>query len=98
MYNPRDLLQTLQTEGFNMTPSPKSITQLLIEWRDGDEKALDRLMPLVHMELARLAHRYMRRKLPGHTFQTNDLVNEAYLRLVDHKGMRWLLRPCAASS
>lgn len=72
-----------------MTPSPKSITQLLIEWRDGDEKALDRLMPLVHMELARLAHRYMRRKLPGHTFQTNDLVNEAYLRLVDHKGMRW---------
>jgi RNA polymerase sigma factor (TIGR02999 family) len=72
-----------------MTPSPKSITQLLIEWRDGDEKALDRLMPLVYDELNRLAHRYMRRERPGHSFQTNDLVNEAYLRLVDHKGMRW---------
>ena len=72
-----------------MTPSPESITQLLIEWRDGDEKALDRLMPLVYEELNRLAHRYMRRERPGHSFQTNDLVNEAYLRLVDHKGMRW---------
>ena len=72
-----------------MTPSPKSITQLLIEWRDGDEKALDRLMPLVYNELNRLAHRYMRRERPGHSFQTNDLVNEAYLRLIDHKGMRW---------
>jgi RNA polymerase sigma-70 factor (ECF subfamily) len=72
-----------------MTPSPKSITQLLIEWRDGDEKALDRLMPLVYDELNRLAHRYMRREHPGHSFQTNDLVDEAYLRLVDHKGMRW---------
>jgi len=72
-----------------MTPSPKSITQLLIEWRDGDEKALGKLMPLVYQELNRLAHRYMRRERPGHSFQTNDLVNEAYLRLVDHKGMRW---------
>ena len=72
-----------------MTPSPKSITQLLIEWRDGDEKAIDRLMPLVYDELNRVAHRYMRRERPGHSFQTNDLVNEAYLRLVDHKGMRW---------
>lgn len=72
-----------------MTPSPKSITQLLIEWRDGDEKAINRLMPLVYDELNRLAHRYMRRERPGHSFQTNDLVNEAYLRLVDHKGMRW---------
>ena len=72
-----------------MTPSPESITQLLIEWRDGDEKALDRLIPLVYDELNRLAHRYMRRERPGHSFQTNDLVNEAYLRLVDHKGMRW---------
>jgi RNA polymerase sigma-70 factor (ECF subfamily) len=72
-----------------MTPSPESITQLLIEWRDGDEKALDRLIPLVYDELNRLAHRYMRRERPGHSFQTNDLFNETYLRLVDHKGMRW---------
>ena len=72
-----------------MTPSPKSITQLLIEWRDGDVTALDRLMPLVYEELRRLARYYMRRERPGHTLQTGALVNEAYLRLVDHKGMRW---------
>jgi hypothetical protein len=53
-----------------MTPSPKSITQLLIEWCDGDEKALDRLMPLVYDELNRLAHRYMDRERPGHSFQS----------------------------
>jgi RNA polymerase sigma-70 factor, ECF subfamily len=72
-----------------VTPSPKSITQLLIEWRDGDETALNRLIPLVYEELRRQAHLYMRRERPGHTLQTTDLVNEAYLRLVDHKGMRW---------
>jgi RNA polymerase sigma-70 factor, ECF subfamily len=72
-----------------VTPSPKSITELLIEWQDGDEKALDRLMPLVHEELRRMAHRYMRRERPGHSFQSTDLVNEAYIRLVDQKGLRW---------
>ena len=46
-------------------------------------------MPLVYDELNRLAHGYMRRERAGHSFQTNDLVNEAYLRLVDHIGMRW---------
>jgi RNA polymerase sigma-70 factor (ECF subfamily) len=70
-------------------PSPKSISQLLTEWRDGDETALNRLIPLVHDELRRLAHHYMRREQPGHSLQTTDLVNEAYLRLVDHKGMQW---------
>jgi RNA polymerase sigma factor (TIGR02999 family) len=72
-----------------VTPSPKSITQLLIEWRDGDETALNRLIPLVYEELRRLAHHYMRQERPGHTLQTTALVNEAYLRLVAHKGMRW---------
>jgi len=72
-----------------MTPSSKSITQLLIEWRDGDETALDRIVPLVYRELRRLARNYMRRERAGHTLQTSALVNEAYLRLVDHKGMRW---------
>lgn len=72
-----------------MTPTPKSITELLIEWREGDESALDRLIPLVYEELRRLARYYMRRERPGHTLQTGALVNEAYLRLVEHKGMRW---------
>src|SRR5258706_5823369 len=72
-----------------MTPSPNSITQLLVQWRDGDETALDRLMPLVYDEMRRMAHQYMRRERAGHTLQTTDLINDAYLRLVDHKGMRW---------
>jgi len=72
-----------------MTPSPKSITQLLIEWRNGDETALDELMPLVHSKLHRMARNYMRGEHVGHTLQTTALVNELYLRLVDHKGMRW---------
>ena len=59
------------------------ITQLLRAWSDGDEKALDKLMPLVYRELRRLAQRYMRHERPGHTLQTTALVNEAYLRLVD---------------
>ena len=72
-----------------MSPSSVSITQLLIEWREGDETALERLMPLVYNELRRLAHHYMRRERPDHMLQTSALVNEAYLKLVDHKGMRW---------
>ncbi|MFY9556406.1 MAG: sigma-70 family RNA polymerase sigma factor [Blastocatellia bacterium] len=76
-------------QGSVMTPSPKSITELLIEWRDGDQTALNRLIPLVYEELHRLARYYMRRERPGHTLQSGALVNEAYLRLVDHKGMRW---------
>jgi RNA polymerase sigma factor (TIGR02999 family) len=72
-----------------VTPSPKSISQLLTEWRDGDETALNRLIPLVHDELRRLAHHYMRRDTTGTFIATTDLVNEAYLRLVDHKGMQW---------
>ena len=72
-----------------MASSPKSVTQLLIEWRDGDDSALEKLIPVVHQELRRLAHYYMRRERSGHTLQTSALINEAYIRLVDHKGMRW---------
>lgn len=72
-----------------MEPLPKSVTQLLIDWREGDETALNRLVPIVYEELRRLAHSYMRRERAGHTLQTAALINEAYIRLVDHKGMRW---------
>lgn len=72
-----------------MSTLSNSVTQLLIEWRDGDKTALDKLVPLVYDELRRLAHYYMRRERASHTLQTSGLVNEAYLRLVDHKGMRW---------
>jgi len=57
------------------------VIQLLAQWSDGDKSAFDKLMPLIHDELRRLAHRYMSRERPGHTLQTTALVNETYLRL-----------------
>ena len=67
----------------------ENITQLLNQWSDGDERALDRLTPLVYEELRQQAARYLRRERPGHTMQTTALINEAYLRLIDAKEVRW---------
>lgn len=72
-----------------MGSSPAEITQLLVNWANGDQTALDALMPMVYGELHRLAHHYMRRERPGHTIQTTALVNEAYLKLVDQRNTRW---------
>ena len=71
------------------THSPKEITRLLVAWGDGDRSALEELAPLVHSELHRLAHHYMGRERHGHTLQTSALVNEAYVRLIDWKEVRW---------
>ncbi|HEX6125027.1 MAG TPA: sigma-70 family RNA polymerase sigma factor [Pyrinomonadaceae bacterium] len=57
------------------------ITQLLADWSRGDERALERLMPLVYDELRRMAHGYMRRQPSNHTFQTTELIHEAYLKI-----------------
>ena len=72
-----------------MPSFPETVTDLLIQWREGDEAALNRLIPLVYKELRRMASYYMRRRRPGDTLQTSALINEAYLRLADHKNMRW---------
>jgi RNA polymerase sigma factor (TIGR02999 family) len=69
--------------------NPPQVTQLLTAWSDGDQTAREQLMPLVYEELHRLAHRYMKRESPGHTLQTSALVNEAFVRLVDQKNVRW---------
>src|SRR6478672_6298998 len=61
----------------------QAVTQLLAKWSKGDEHALEKLAPLVHEELRRLAHRYMAGQRPDHTLQTTALVNEAYPRLAD---------------
>lgn len=66
-------------------PSAEEITGLLLAWGNGDKAAFDRLIPLVHSELRRLAHRQMRRERSGATLQTTALVNEAYLRLIDYE-------------
>jgi RNA polymerase sigma factor (TIGR02999 family) len=68
------------------------ITQLLAEWSDGNQSALDDLYPLVYDELHRLARRYMSRERKGHTLQTTALINEAYVRLVDQKNVHWANR------
>jgi RNA polymerase sigma factor (TIGR02999 family) len=65
------------------------VTQLLLAWNDGDQTALERLIPLVHAELRRLARRFMRDERPGHTLQPSALINEAYLRLIDARHVRW---------
>jgi RNA polymerase sigma factor (TIGR02999 family) len=70
-------------------PTPKEVTQLLLAWNQGDQAALDELLPLVNVELRRLAAYYMRREKPNHTLQTSALVNEAYLRLIDQRQVQW---------
>lgn len=73
-----------------MAPSsPKEVTQLLVDWSNGNKTALDQLMPLVYQELRRLASRYLRKERRDHTLQSTALVNEAYLRLVEYSNLRW---------
>jgi RNA polymerase sigma-70 factor, ECF subfamily len=70
-------------------PSQHEVTRLLLDWRGGDRAALDQLVSVVHGELRRLARHYMRGERDGHTLQTSALINEAYLRLVDHTNIDW---------
>ncbi|HEX6623792.1 MAG TPA: sigma-70 family RNA polymerase sigma factor [Pyrinomonadaceae bacterium] len=70
-------------------PATHELTEMLQAWCEGDGEALERLTPVVHEELRRLARRYMSRERPGHTLQTTALVNEAYMRLIDWKNVRW---------
>ena len=74
------------------TASRPDITALLDEWGRGDGRALDRLLPLVHAELRRIARRQLRRERAGHTLQPTALINEAYLRLVDQRQVDWRSR------
>ena len=75
-------------EHFPMHPSPK-ITHLLLAWSDGDRAALEALTPLVQQELHALAVRCMAADRPGHILRATALVNEAYIRLVNWKDVRW---------
>ena len=72
-----------------MAPSIQHVTRLLRAWGQGEDAALEELLPLVHQELRRLARRYMFGERPGHTLQTTALVNEAYLRLVNSRQVSW---------
>lgn len=70
-------------------PNSGNVTQLLFDWRNGNDDALNQLMPLVYDELRGLAKRYMSRERVSHTLQTNALVNEAYLRLINQQDVDW---------
>jgi RNA polymerase sigma-70 factor, ECF subfamily len=72
-----------------MSEGPSDITQLLKAWADGDDSALDALVPLVEPELRRLARGYMGRERRDHTLQPTALVNEAFVRLVDARSIEW---------
>ena len=82
------------TDGYAGSLSMKAVSsgevsQLLIAWGNGEQAALNKLIPLVYQELHRMAARHMRHERPGHTLQTSGLVNEAYLKLVDQKNVQW---------
>ena len=73
-----------------MTEAPShDVTQLLIDWSNGNREALDQLIPLVYAELRRLAHGYLSRQATGHSLQTTALINEAFVRLIDQQQVRW---------
>ena len=65
------------------------VTGLLVNWSNGDQQALEELMPLVYGELRRLAKAYLRRERSDHTLQSTALVNEAFLRLVNQRNVQW---------
>ena len=69
--------------------NPTRVTALLLEWGRGDEGALDRLIPLVHRELHRIARRCMAGERADHSLQATVLVNEVYLRLIEGKDVKW---------
>ena len=73
-------------------PSSENITQLLLEWRQGKQEALDELMPVVYEELRRQAHRYLRHEQKNHSLQTTALINDVYLRLLDCSKVSWQSR------
>jgi len=70
-------------------PKTHEVTRLLQAWGQGDDAALEQIIPIVYRELKRIAHRYMAGERQGHTLQTTALVNEAYLKLVDSRKVNW---------
>jgi len=82
-------MQVMEKRTKMTAPSSQPVTQLLLAWRQGDQAALEQLVPLVYQELRDLARRYMAGQRPGHTLQASALVNEAYMRLIDCQLVNW---------
>jgi len=71
------------------TPGPQSVTKLLVDWQNGDQQALDNLIPIVYAELRTIARRYLSHEAASHTLQSTALVHETYFKLVGQQRMRW---------
>jgi RNA polymerase sigma factor (TIGR02999 family) len=69
--------------------SSQGVTQLLVDWGNGNQAALDALMPVVYDELRRIAESYLRHERANHTLQPTALVHEAYLRLITQQSVNW---------
>ncbi len=67
----------------------QEITRFLVDWSNGNQSALEELMPIVYEELRKIAKRYMNRQDGNHTLQTTELIHEAYLKLVENKEKQW---------
>lgn len=72
-----------------MQPQAKEVTQLLLDWNNGDSAAVDKLMPLIYAELRQLAAGYLKRERRDHTLQPTALVHEAYLKLIEGRRVNW---------
>ena len=72
-----------------MSADSENVTQLLQDWSQGNQQALEELLPLIYNELRKMAHSFLYRERTGHTLQTTALVHEAYLKLIDQKDARW---------
>jgi len=72
-----------------MSSDSDNVSRLLRDWGDGNQQALEQLLPLIYNELRHLAHNFLYRERPGHTLQTTALVHEAYLKLIDQRDARW---------
>jgi RNA polymerase sigma factor (TIGR02999 family) len=72
-----------------MSSDAENVTRLLADWSDGNQQALEQLLPLIYNELRHLAHNFLYRERPGHTLQTTALVHEAYLKLIDQRDAHW---------
>ena len=73
----------------SMESTPDELTELLNEWGNGNQAALEKLMPLVYAELHRIAKRHMRNQSPDHTLQTTALIHEAYVKMAGDSGKQW---------
>lgn len=71
---------------------PGGVTRLLVDWQAGDDRALEQLMALIYDDLRRLASRYLDREREDHTFETHDLIHEAFLRLIEQREVDWQSR------